>query len=238
MIHSEILDGAICHISMRRPEKRNALGVDHYNALAEALDNTGDSAAVILSSVGEVFCAGNDLMEFATAWPQPENGPVVRFLTALRDVPVPVIAAVQGPAVGIGATMLLHCDVVLAAPQASLRYPFISLGLAPEGGSSLQLLERLGRQRAMDLLLTNRVVASTEALALGIVTSVVPGDELMPRAFELARGIAGQSRAAVLATKALVTGSCRDAEVAWFEREITVINGLIEQTRRTSQATG
>lgn len=238
MIRSEILDGAICHISIRRPEKRNALGVEHYDALAQALDKSGDCVAVILSSAGEVFCAGNDLSEFATAWPQPENGPVVRFLTALRDVPVPVIAVVQGPAVGIGATMLLHCDVVLAAPQASLRYPFVSIGLAPEGGSSLQLTERLGRQRAMELLLTNRVVASTEALAFGLVNSVVAADELMPRALELARGIAGQSRAAVVATKALVTGSCRDAEVALFEREIAVINGLIEQAPRTSHAAG
>lgn len=231
MIEVGTVDGAIRHIRICRPEKRNALGVEQYVQLATALDDAHDAAVVVLSSIGEVFCAGNDLAEFATEWPQPRNGPVVRFLTALSRVAAPVIAAVQGPAVGIGATMLLHCDMIVAAQRATLRYPFVTLGIAPEGASSHILPQRLGRQRAMDLLLSGRAVSADEALTLGLLTAVVGNDEVMAHTLALAEASARQPRDAVIATKALVTAAGREGLVDRFEAEIAAINALIEQGR-------
>jgi len=234
VIAVEILEERIFHIRICRPEKRNALGVADYEQLAGALNDIGDAAVVVLSSEGNVFCAGNDLAEFSTEWPQPKNGPIVRFLTALSNVPVPVIAIVQGPAVGIGATMLLHCDIVIAGRDASLRYPFVSLGLAPEGASSLLLPQTIGRQRAMELLLTGRAISADEAVTLGLVTFIGKSADLMQEGMVLAGTIGNYPRAAVVATKTLLLGPSRSTVEHCFELEIETINELILQSSSAS----
>jgi enoyl-CoA hydratase/carnithine racemase len=149
-------------VTLRDPSRRNALANDDYEALAGALNRIEDERCVVLQGEGNTFCAGNRLDRFSTEWPQPYHGPVHRFLSALAQTPVPVIAVVRGGAVGIGATMLLHCDVVLCEETAFFSYPFVSLGIAPEGGSSMLLTQRIGWCRAAEILLSGRRVPPAE----------------------------------------------------------------------------
>ncbi len=230
MMRAEAVGGGVWHVQMQRPEKRNALGVQAYTLLADALRQIGampDARAVVLSGQGEAFCAGNDLAEFATQWPQPPGGPVVRFLEALHGLAVPVVAAVQGAAVGIGATMLLHCDLVVAAPGAFMQFPFVDRGITAEGASSLLLPLRLGHARAMDLLLTGRRVHADEALGLGLVTQVSRDQPPLAMALDLARAIAAKPHQAVAATKRLARQGLSEAILSRFEDEIQTINGLL-----------
>lgn len=234
MIGAELIADGVWHVELRRPEKRNALGETAYLLLADLLEQArsrADVHAVLLSSQGEVFCAGNDLTEFATHWPQPPHGPVVRFLQALHGLEVPIIAAVQGPAVGIGATMLLHCDLVVAAPEAFLRFPFVELGITVEGAASLLLPARIGHTRAMDMLLTGRRVTANEALSLGLISEISRDRPPVDGALELATSVAGKSSAAVRATKRIMRNSTHHAVARRFEEEIVVINDLL--ARRT-----
>jgi enoyl-CoA hydratase/carnithine racemase len=230
------LDGAgVLRIELRRAEKRNALCRPMYLALAKALRGAAardDVRAVLLCSTGPVFCAGNDLEEFATEWPQPPDGPVLGFLRALYDVDKPVVAAVQGGAVGIGATMLLHCDLVVATPAAFLLFPFVDLGITAEGGASLLLPRLVGHARAMEMLLTGRRVPAEEALVLGLVSRIAVAAE--QEATALARTVAAKPPAAVRATRRLL----RDAAVRdRFAEEIAAIGELI-QARRDDDARG
>lgn len=231
MIAAELAGEGVWRIEIRREDKRNALCQAMYVALAEALREASarsDVRAVLLCSAGEVFCAGNDLGEFATDWPQPKDGPVLRFLQALHDLDKPVVAAVQGGAIGIGATMLLHCDLVLAAPQAFLRFPFVELGITVEGGASLLLPLRLGHATAMEILLTGRRVPAGEALALGLVTRICEARPPAEEAEDLALAIAAKPPAAVRATKRLL----RDAAVRKrFAEEIDMIGDLLLHQR-------
>jgi enoyl-CoA hydratase/carnithine racemase len=206
-----------------------------YLALAEALRGAasdGDVRAVLICSAGPVFCAGNDLAEFATEWPQPPDGPVLGFLRALHDLDKPVVAAVQGGAVGIGATMLLHCDLVVAAPMAFLQFPFVDLGIAPEGGSSILLPRLGGHARAMEILLTGRRVPAEEALALGLVSRIAGAAQ--DEAAALARDIAAKLPEAVRATRRLLRD---DAVRQRFSEEIDTIGDLILR-RRDDEARG
>ncbi len=234
MMAAEALSGGVWHVELRRPEKRNALGVEAYMLLADMLRQIGsmpDARAVVLSGQGEAFCAGNDLAEFATYWPQPPGGPVVRFLEALHEMPLPVIAAVQGAAVGIGGTMLLHCDLVVAAPSAFLQFPFVDRGITAEGAASLLLPLRLGHARAMDLLLTGRRVHADEAVLLGLVTRISRDRPPLAEALDLARAIAAKPRDAVLATKRLARQRATEGVVPRFEQEIKAINELLAARR-------
>jgi enoyl-CoA hydratase/carnithine racemase len=229
------LDGAgVLRIELRRPEKRNALCRTMYVALAEALRDAAardEVRAVLLCSAGEVFCAGNDLAEFATDWPQPPEGPVLRFLETLHDLDKPVIAAIQGGAVGIGATMLLHCDIVLAAPDAFLQFPFVDLGITVEGAGSLLLPLRLGHLRAMEILLTCRRVQAEEAVALGLVTRISTARLPAEEAMDLARAVAAKPASAVRATKRLLRHGARGEVHRRFAEEIDRIGALILEQR-------
>jgi len=234
MMAAEAIGGGIWHVELRRPEKRNALGVEAYTLLADMLRQIGampDARAVVLSGQGEVFCAGNDLAEFATHWPQPPGGPVVRFLEALHGMPLPVIAAVQGAAVGIGATMLLHCDLVVAAPGAFLQFPFVDRGITAEGAASLLLPLRLGHARAMDLLLTGRRVHADEALELGLVTRISRDRPPLAEALGLAHTVAAKPHDAVAATKQLARLGATEGVLPRFEQEIEAINWLLAPRR-------
>ncbi|MFE1603286.1 enoyl-CoA hydratase/isomerase family protein [Methylobacterium sp. ID0610] len=229
-MRAEAIDGSLWHVELRRPEKRNALGVEAYTLLTDVLRQIGampDTRAVVLSGQGECFCAGNDLAEFATHWPQLPGGPVVRFLEALYALPRPVIAAVQGAAVGIGATMLLHCDLVVAGPGAFLQYPFVDRGIIPEGAASLLLPLHLGHLRAMDLFLTGRRVLAEEALTLGLVTHVSRDRPPLDKALDLARTISAKSPEAIATTKQLVRQSLADSVMPRYEWEIENINKLL-----------
>jgi enoyl-CoA hydratase/carnithine racemase len=167
------VDGAVVTATINRPSKRNALTQAMYGVLADTLEAADDDtgvAAVVLTGTGPAFTAGNDLGDFAAGEALVQTG---RFLTAISSVDVPVVAAVNGVAVGVGVTMLLHCDLVYVEPSAALSVPFVSLGLVPEAASSLLLPRVVGERRASDLLLTGRRIDGTTAAAWGLANEAV-----------------------------------------------------------------
>lgn len=169
-------------ITLARPERRNAITVEMYSALADAIESaSGDESlrAITIRGEGQDFTAGNDLYDFLNALPRDsEDIPVWRLLRALARNQVPLVAAVQGNAVGIGTTMLLHCDLVIAESSARFSLPFVDLGLVPEAASSLLLPRIAGRRRAARYLLLAEPFGAEEAADAGIVSHVVADGEL------------------------------------------------------------
>jgi enoyl-CoA hydratase/carnithine racemase len=203
----------VCEVQLNRPDKRNALTLAMYGAIIDALNEAraDDNVRVVLiSGAGASFTAGNDLNDFMSQGDFTENNNAVRFLTTLRSFRKVLIAAVHGQTVGIGVTMLLHCDLVVAARNAQMSMPFVKLGLVPEAGSSLLLPRMVGHHRAAELLMLGRPFDAAEALSMGIVNRVTEEAGLMDEARKLARAVAQQPPGALLATKRLLrseTGS-------------------------------
>lgn len=208
------LAGGVLELRLERPEKRNALTRPMYSALAEALEAAADDPAVravLLCGSGDAFCAGNDLADFVSgAPPLAADSPSRRFLRAISTHPKPIVAAVQGNAVGIGTTMLLHCDLVVLAENARLALSFVKLGLVPEAASSLLLPRLIGHHRAAELMLLGEPVDAATALSLGIGNRVVAADALMPTARGLAEKLAAQAPTAMRLTKALLKSNVTD----------------------------
>jgi enoyl-CoA hydratase/carnithine racemase len=199
--------GAVAEIRLNRPEKRNALTRAMYAAMADALAAAEADAGVrchLISGEGASFSAGNDLADFMTAPSLDPDTPVMRFLAALSGAAKPVVAAVQGHAVGIGTTMLLHCDLVVLAEDAVLRMPFVELGLVPEAAASLILPRLLGHPRAAELLMLAEPLPAARALAWGLANRVVPVAELHAQALALAQALAAKAPGALRITKALM----------------------------------
>ena len=180
----ELRPDGLLSIVLARPERRNAITVAMYAALASAIENAADDAAIRLITIegqGEDFTAGNDLGDFLQAMPSPESGedlPVWRLLRALARNQVPIIAAVHGNAVGIGTTMLFHCDFVIAEEGSRFVMPFVDLGLVPEAASSLLLPGLAGRRRAARYLLLGEAFGAQEAIDMGLASHAVPSGEL------------------------------------------------------------
>jgi enoyl-CoA hydratase/carnithine racemase len=210
-------DGRVLKLLFDRPAKKNAITHDMYAALAGAINRaqSDDSVRVIyLTSEGDIFTAGNDLGDFANNPPQGADAPVFQFLSAMVKSEKPVMAAVNGPAVGIGLSMLLHCDLVFAAQSASFQAPFVDLALVPENASSLLLPRVAGYAWANDMFLLGRTVNAAEALHLGIVSRVFPDASLQKEAIALAHQLAKKAPQAVRLTKQLV----RDDRAQIIER--------------------
>jgi len=180
-------NGGVTAITLARPERRNAITVAMYSALAIAIEaaSADESARLItIRGEGQDFTAGNDLMDFMAELPRnSEDIPVWRFLRALARNEVPILAAVQGNAVGIGTTMLLHCDLVIAEESARFSLPFVDLGLVPEAASTFLLPRLAGRRLAAKYLLLGEPFSAAEALQAGIVSEVV-ADGALDAAFE------------------------------------------------------
>jgi enoyl-CoA hydratase/carnithine racemase len=197
----------VCELRLNRPDKRNAITFAMYDALWDAMvrAEAHDSVrAILLSGAGASFTAGNDLMDFVNRPPSgSEQGPA-RFIRLLPKIRKILVAAVHGSTVGIGVTMLLHCDLVLAARSARLSMPFVKLGLVPEAASSLLLPRLIGHQRAAELLLLGTPIDSAAALNFGLVNRVVEDDVLLEEARTLARTVAEQPAGALRATKQLL----------------------------------
>ncbi len=209
--------GAVAEIVFDRPDKRNAITVAMYAALAEALEAAEADEAVrvvLFHGHGGAFTAGNDLHDFLAHPPDGSDRPVFRFLRGLAGARKPLVAAVQGPAVGIGTTMLLHCDLVLAAEDARFMLPFVNLGLVPEAASSLLLPRLAGYQRAAELFFLGDPFDAATAQRIGLVGRVVPAADLLAAARALADRLAAKAPAALLATKALL----KSASVTVAER--------------------
>ena len=174
-------DGAVLAITLARPDRRNAITVAMYAALAEAIETTDDGSTRVITirGEGEDFTAGNDLYDFLQAAPRDgEEIPVWRLLRALARNRVPIVAAVHGNAVGIGTTMLLHCDLVLAEEGARFHMPFVDLALVPEAASSLLLPGLAGRRRAARYLLLAEPFGAEEAVEIGLASHLVPKGRL------------------------------------------------------------
>jgi enoyl-CoA hydratase/carnithine racemase len=212
-------DGVLT-ISLDRPEKMNALTRDMYADLARALNEAaGDFGvrAVILTSAGDHFTAGNDIKDFLELPPTSEDSTVKLFLDALLEFPKPLLAAVKGNAIGVGTTMLLHCDVVVADPHTSFSMPFVSLGLVPEAGSSLLFPALVGYQRAAKIFMTGESFSAEDAKEMGLVAEI--SSDSYATALKIAQQIAAQPPTAVINTKALIKASKHDAVAAVMKAE-------------------
>jgi enoyl-CoA hydratase/carnithine racemase len=201
--------GAVVELRLDRASKKNALTPGMYGALAGALRDAqadGTVRAVLLTASGETFCAGNDIGEFLNRSAEGAAAPSA-FIQALVEFDKPLVAAVQGPAVGIGATMLLHCDLVYASITARLRLPFVSLGLVPEAGSSLLLPRRVGDAVAAEILLLGAWIDAERAKELRLVNAVLPSTaELIAFARARAEELAASPRGALRMTRTLIRG--------------------------------
>ncbi|WP_298279553.1 MULTISPECIES: enoyl-CoA hydratase [Alphaproteobacteria] len=198
--------GGILTLVMNRPDKRNALTDVMYGVLADQIEAARNDAAIrviVLRGEGDMFTAGNDVMEFALSKPGSLTN-VLRFIQAIAETDKPLVAAVQGRAVGIGTTMLLHCDYVILADDAVLSTPFVNLGLVPEAGASLLLPARIGHLRAFAMLALGETVGAADAIAWGLATATVPADHLVASVEAVAARIAKQPIGAVMATKRLM----------------------------------
>ena len=221
--------GGIVEIRLDRTDKKNALTGAMYDTMTAALlEGCGrDSARVFLiSAEGATFCAGNDIGDFLRARDDPSEPPALRFIAALVACAKPIVAAVQGAAVGIGTTMLLHCDLVYASPEASLSVPFVNMGLVPEAGSSLLLPHVLGASRAARLLLLGEALGAEEAREAGLVTAVVPLEALREHARGKASLLAAKPPMALAATRALMRGG-RDGLEARIRAESEALGRAI-----------
>ncbi|MCP8940233.1 enoyl-CoA hydratase [Alsobacter sp. SYSU M60028] len=205
-IRVERADG-VTTITMARAAKKNAITTAMYAAMAEAFrdaDSDPGVGAVVLSGEGGVFTAGNDLRDFLDNPPRGPDAPVRRFLDAVAFCRKPVVASVPGLAVGVGATILLHCDLVYASPKARFLTPFVGLGLVPEAASTLLLPRLVGHARAARLLMLGEGIDADTALAWGLASAVVPEDELERASRAAASRLAALPREALLETKRLM----------------------------------
>ena len=227
-------DGAVLEIAFARPDKKNALSNPMYRAATEALDVARNDAAirvVLFGSEGDAFTAGNDLADFADAAAGKRDQLQAHgFIEALARADKPIVAAVPGLAVGVGTTMLLHCDLVFVAETAKLSTPFVNLALVPEAASSMLLPARIGHVRAFAMFALGEALSGPEAFALGLANKVLPRDEVLPAAREAARTLATRPLGAVVATKKLM----RDQE-----RILAQMNGesaLFKDRLQTAEA--
>ena len=218
-------EGAIQILSFNRPEKMNALTREMYAGLANGLNEAaGDFAvrAVVITSEGDHFTAGNDIADFLANPPTNEDSDVARFLGSLLEFPKPLIASVNGNAVGVGTTMLLHCDVVVAGPSAKFSMPFASLGLVPEAGSSYLFPLLVGYQRAAKIFMTGESFDADSAVTMGLVASIA--SDPLREAMEIANHIAQQPPQAMINTKALLKASKHDAVAAVMKAEFELFS--------------
>ena len=210
-------------IRFNRPEKMNAITRDMYAGLTSALnDAAGDFGVrtVVIPSEGDHFTAGNDIKDFMANPPTEESSDVARFLASLLEFPKPLIAAVKGNAVGVGTTMLLHCDIVIASPNTSFSMPFTSLGLVPEAGSTKLFPELVGYQRAARIFMTGDPFTADEAKEMGLVETITSDPEKV--AMEIAEQIGQQPPQAIINTKALMKAGKHDAVAAVMKAEFQI----------------
>ncbi len=216
------LSDQVLTISFNRPEKKNALTMAMYDALFSRLQQGEEESAVraiVIRGEGGSFTAGNDLGDFMRDPPSSMDSPVGRVLGLLPQLRTPVIAAVNGAAVGIGTTLLMHCDLVYCSDRSKFKMPFVPLGLCPEAGSSYLLPRLAGRVKATELLLLGESFDAATALDIGLVNEVLSAEALDERVRNVALKIAALPPASVRLTKSLISQAQRDMLHAAMERE-------------------
>lgn len=201
------VDQGVLEIQFNRPEKKNAITESMYQELTEAFigaRQNGDIRVVLMTGHKSCFTAGNDLADFMQNPPVDDDSAVFRFLMTMADFPKPVVAAVNGPAVGIGTTLLLHCDLVYCGDSAKFQMPFVNLGLVPEFASSYLLPLRVGQAKATEWLLTGKMFDVHEAKAAGLVNEVFSDEAYFSAALQQAQHLAKLPMESVRITKKLM----------------------------------
>jgi len=216
-------------ITLDRPDKKNAITDAMYGEIAAALTHAAcddDIRVAVLTGEGADFCAGNDISMFADSSAGTRDiteSNVQPFLSALSTFPKPLVAIVRGRAIGVGVTMLLHCDLVYVATGAQLTLPFVDLGLVPEAGSAWLLPQRIGHARAFALFALGERLSGAGAAALGLANAALPADELVPAAMAAARTLAGKPPSALAATKKLMRDAAAIEAAMALDREAFLI---------------
>jgi enoyl-CoA hydratase/carnithine racemase len=224
------LEAGVCELRFNRPEKRNAITFAMYQAFSRALAEAQVDdvvRAVLLSGEGANFSAGNDLQDFLSGPALSAAHPALELLRTLATFGKPLVAAVHGQTVGIGVTLLLHCDLIVAAVGTQLSMPFVALGLVPEAGSSLLLPRLVGQQRAAELLLLGQPLDAATAQRFGLVNHVVEESALAGEARRLARALAQQPAAALAATRRLLRGDPGET-LARIEEEARIFGAQLQ----------
>lgn len=235
-------DGAVLRIAINRPEKKNALTADMYDALSEAVEVAESDPAVsvlLLCGKGEAFTAGNDLEDFMhKPWQGQAVPPAVRFIRAMAGAKKPIVAAVHGLAVGVGTTILLHCDLIYAAEDTKFMMPFINLGIVPEAASTVLLPLLIGPQRAAELFLLGAPLTAQRAYEMGLVNAVLARDAVLPTAFGAAQQLAEKPKGAVLACKELMKRAYRAEVDRALREEVEIIRKRLDspETREALSA--
>lgn len=207
LVHTE---GGVSTLTFNRLDKKNSITSAMYAAMADALEAAQADAAVrclLIQGDATIFSAGNDIGDFLNAPPSTQDSPVFRFLRNIAQFPKPIVAAVCGPAVGIGTTLLFHCDLVYAGDNAAFSMPFVNLGLCPEAASSLLVPQMFGYHRAAEALLLGEPFMAEAALEVGLVNRVVPPTECNAIAQQQARKLAAKPLSALVETKRLMKKS-------------------------------
>ena len=229
------VETGVMTLTFNRVDKKNSITRAMYAALADGLERAAQDAAVrvvLIQGDATVFSAGNDIGDFQNAPPHPgprEEQPVWRFLRGIASFPKPIVAAVCGPAVGVGTTLLLHCDLVYAGDNAAFALPFVNLGLVPEAGSSLLLPQMFGLHRAAEALLLGEPFMAEAALEVGLVNRVVPPTECNAIAQAQARKLAAKPMSALIATKRLMKGGQQAAVLARMDEEGEVFGRMLHE---------
>jgi enoyl-CoA hydratase/carnithine racemase len=220
----------VATIEIARPEKKNAITQAMYQAMADALraaDADKAVRAVLITGQPGIFTSGNDLEDFMSAPPRGEDAPVFQFMQALLDCGKPVVAAVTGAAIGIGTTMLLHCDLVYVADDARLAMPFVGLGLVPEFASSLVVPQLMGNRRAAEKLLLGDPFTGTQAVECGIANAVLAAPEVLNHARRVAERFNNLAPGAVRQSKQLIREPQREAVKAAIAREAEIFSARL-----------
>jgi enoyl-CoA hydratase/carnithine racemase len=222
--------GSVLRVELNRPTKRNAMTSSMYVKLADVFNDAAKderTRVVLWHGGGDSFCAGNDVEDFLKNPPGPGESPQARLMNALLDFDKPLIAAVQGAAIGGGTTMLTHCDFVYAGENAKFQMPFVNLAVVPEFGSSFSVPARIGHLRAAELILLGSPFDAQRALNLGLVTQVVPDQNLLAAATETARQLAGKPAGALQASKRLMKRPFREQIKAAMATENDVFSAQV-----------
>ncbi len=219
-------------LTLNRVDKKNALTADMYASLADGLAQAAankDVRVVLLQGHETVFSAGNDIADFLQQPPADANSPVSRFLHGIAAFPKPLLASVCGPAVGVGTTMLLHCDLVYAGDNAAFSMPFVNLGLCPEAASSLLAVQLMGYQRAAEALLMGEPFMAETALELGLISRVLPPAEVNAYAQSQAQKMARKPLSSLMETKRLMKSSRTPQVIQQMQEESTVFARMLKE---------
>jgi len=226
------VESGVMTLTLNRLDKKNSFTAAMYAELAEALRGAADDTAVrvvLFQGHETIFSAGNDIGDFLNKPPSTPDSPVFRFLNAIATFPKPLLAAVCGPAVGIGTTMLLHCDLVYAGDNAMFSMPFVNLGLCPEAASSLLVPRLMGYQRAAEVLLMGDPFMAEAALEVGLVNRVVPPTEANALAQQQARRLATKPLSSVIETKRLLKASTTPAVLERMREEGAIFGRMLQE---------